>query len=148
MRVMCAKKVFLVISILILFPIAYYCKILNFSEPTGLRIHNINSYQDGTILIHMINPSRENCSTPMLYFRLIHINETLTSVNVSATQIPAFNFCESRIKGIVYYYINTYPLLENYIFATYVNSSNPIDANIYGLLVDWNGNFIRFVVMQ
>ncbi|GBC25702.2 uncharacterized protein OCT59_020085 [Rhizophagus irregularis] len=90
----------------------------------------------------MINPNRENCSTPILYFRLIHINETLTSINVSATQIPAFNFCESIIKGIVYYYINVYPLLENYIFATYVNSSNPIDASIYGLLFDWNSNFI------
>ncbi|GBC03646.1 hypothetical protein RclHR1_05230008 [Rhizophagus clarus] len=90
----------------------------------------------------MINPSRENCSTPILYFRLIHINETLTSINVSATQIPAFNFCESRIKGIVYYYINVYPLTENYIFVTYVNSSNPIDASIYGILFDWNSNFI------
>ncbi|CAB4414517.1 unnamed protein product [Rhizophagus irregularis] len=90
----------------------------------------------------MINPNRENCSTPILYFRLKHINETLTSINVSATQIPAFNFCESIIKGIVYYYINVYPLLENYIFATYVNSSNPIDASIYGLLFDWNSNFI------
>ncbi|CAB5365846.1 unnamed protein product [Rhizophagus irregularis] len=139
---MCAKKVLLVIFILTLFPVVYYCKILNFSEPTSLRIHNINSYQDGTILIHMINPNRENCSTPILYFRLIHINETLTSINVSATQIPAFNFCESIIKGIVYYYINVYPLLENYIFATYVNSSNPIDASIYGLLFDWNSNFI------
>jgi hypothetical protein len=95
----------------------------------------------------MINPSQENCSIPILHFRLIHNNETLTSINVSATQIPAFNFCESRIKGIIYYYINIYPLLKNYIFATYVNSSNPIDASIYGLLVDWNSNFIRFVII-
>jgi len=141
----CAKKVFLVIFVLTLFPIVY-CKVLNFKELTGLRIHDIHSYQDGTILVHMINPSKENCSIPALYFRLIHTNETLTSINVSATQIPAFNFCESRIKGVVYYCINIYPLLNNYIFATYVNSINPIDASIYGLLVDWNSKFVRFVI--
>ncbi|RIA94333.1 hypothetical protein C1645_873503, partial [Glomus cerebriforme] len=90
----------------------------------------------------MINPNRENCSIPALYFRLIYTNETITSISVSATEIPAFNFCESKIKGVVYYYINIYPLLENYIFATYVNSSNPVDASIYGLLIDWNRKFV------
>src|SRR6266542_3774138 len=128
----CARRNFVSYLIVTFLFSIIYCKVINFNESiNGLQIHDIHSYQDETILIHMIDPSQENCSVPALNFHILHTNKTLTSINVSATEMPAFNFCELIINGVVYYYISIYPLLENYIFATYVNSSNPVDASVY-----------------
>lgn len=110
---------------------------------SSLQIYDVKTYNDGTVLLHMINENADECSTPELYFRLIYSNGTLNSLDIPTEEIPSFNFCQI-IDDIVYqFYIKVWPLEPNFIYVTYVNSSDIEDAAVYGLLIDWSGNILR-----
>jgi hypothetical protein len=106
------------------------------------QIYDTKAYNDGTVLLHMINGNVLNCSKPELYFRLIYPNGTANLLNVPAKQIPRFNFCKV-INNIVYQInIKVWPLEPNFIYVTYLNSSG-LDASVYGLLINWKGTILR-----
>ncbi|GBB96168.1 hypothetical protein RclHR1_00270014 [Rhizophagus clarus] len=89
----------------------------------------------------MINEDASNCYEPVLYFRLIYPNGTVNFLDIPAKQIPRFNFCKV-LDDIVYQLnIKIWPLEPNYIYVTYLNSSD-IDASVHGLLINWSGNIL------
>ena len=107
------------------------------------QIYDVKAYNDRTLLIHMINGNIGTCSTPELHFRLVYPNGTFKSLDIPTKEIPSFDFCQI-IENIAYqFYIKVWPLDPNFIYVTYVNSSNVEDAAVYGLLIDWNGNILR-----
>ncbi|CAB4410952.1 unnamed protein product [Rhizophagus irregularis] len=105
------------------------------------QIYDTKSYNDGTVLLHMINGNIANCYNPELYFRLIYSNGTVNSLNIPAKQIPRFNFCKV-LNDIIYQpNIKVWPFEPNFIYVTYLNSSG-IDASVYGLLINWSGKIL------
>ncbi|RIA89159.1 hypothetical protein C1645_806410 [Glomus cerebriforme] len=124
------------------FAISYGYETHEFLETSPIyQIYDTKTYNDGTVLLHMINGNINNCSEPELYFRLIYPNGTTNSLNISASQIPRFNFCQI-LNNIAYQlYIKIWALKPNFIYATYVNSSDTY-ASVYGLLIDWNGKIL------
>ncbi|CAG8444121.1 4447_t:CDS:10 [Acaulospora morrowiae] len=121
-----------------------FCKAIEFQETQpGLQIYNLKTYGDGTVLVNMINPINGNCTQPSLYFRLIHPNGTLESINLNVTAIiPDFNFCRVDVNGISRYYMDFHPLMSQYIFVTYLDSEISSSASVYGILISWKGEII------
>jgi hypothetical protein len=106
------------------------------------QIYDTKSYNDGTVLLHMISGNIANCYKPELYFRLIYPNGTVNSLNIPAKQIPRFNFCK-MLNDIIYQpNIKVWPFEPNFFYVTYLNSSG-IDASVYGLLINWSGKILR-----
>ncbi|CAJ0844139.1 18787_t:CDS:2, partial [Entrophospora sp. SA101] len=114
---------------------------IQFSETQhNLIAYDLKTYEDGTILIHL-DLNNENCTQPILYFRLYFTNGTLINLDIDVTnEIPGFNFCKIYSEGVYQYYLDVYPLVEQYIFVAYLNSSEVPNASVYGLLIDWKGS--------
>nr|CAG8533465.1 4961_t:CDS:10 [Entrophospora candida] len=114
---------------------------IQFSETQhSLIAYDLKTYEDGTILIHL-DLNNENCTQPILYFRLYFTNGTLINLDIDVTnEIPGFNFCKIYSEGVYQYYLDVYPLVEQYIFVAYLNSSEVPNASVYGLLIDWKGS--------
>ncbi|CAG8450941.1 1419_t:CDS:10, partial [Scutellospora calospora] len=132
--------------------------ILEFNETqSGFSAYNVKTYGDGTVLVQMISNKLNvstnanttlNCTLPILSFRILYPNGSINSIIIESSGIPDFNFCQINIDGISDYYIQVYPLANNFIFTTYLNSSDPKNAYVYGLLISFNGSIISTIYLH
>lgn len=112
-----------------------------YNETERLLIGQTFDLSDKTIL-HMTKPINESCIEPQIYLRIIYRNGIIDVAKVNY-QIPEFNFCNgtNQIFQIEHYF-------PNYLLVLYVNSTDIESASYYALLVDYAGNFIRFVTVR
>ncbi|CAJ0908620.1 12409_t:CDS:10 [Entrophospora sp. SA101] len=60
---------------------------------SDLRIIKGVNYQDGTILLRLLNPLNY-CNENTIYLRLVHTNGTVSTLNLNNLNIPKDNFCD------------------------------------------------------
>ncbi|CAG8516218.1 16547_t:CDS:10 [Acaulospora morrowiae] len=116
------------------------------------RITDLQTYDDGTILVRMARRSNTLNSTataiyldPVLAFRLINPDGTVTEVNInnSYANLDPVNF--RLFSGAIGTQnpISIWSLRDRFILVNYVNMTDPSDIKTYedwGMVVDWSGN--------
>ncbi|CAJ0909109.1 18490_t:CDS:2 [Entrophospora sp. SA101] len=126
------------------------------SSNNGLKVVDGINYQDGTILLRLLNPLNY-CNENTIYLRLVHTNETVTTLNLNNLNIPWENFCYKlalvanskqssggsssgdsiTINAIAYKYI-----LINY----FCNRS--ISNKVCGDVVTWTGELVSNIEFE
>ncbi|CAG8558911.1 11509_t:CDS:2, partial [Scutellospora calospora] len=116
------------------------------TQDTPPLIADIKSYDDGTILVHVIR----NYSTqlnidclmslePKLRIRIIHLNRTVKEIDPDLKLDPN----NTSILHNIINPISIYPLQKQFILITYINTTNSSELTTYeewANVIDWNGN--------
>ncbi|CAG8742738.1 5646_t:CDS:2, partial [Funneliformis mosseae] len=121
---------------------------VNVSDSTQ-TIFNIVSYDDNTIVIHIIRPDStypiENgilWVDKYLSLRTIYPDGSVVPVDIKL-DIQDFNFCILDINGNQASPIRIYPIRSNFLIVTYAETTNLTDPLSYtdcAMVVDLNGN--------
>ncbi|CAG8700704.1 8295_t:CDS:2, partial [Cetraspora pellucida] len=112
------------------------------------KIVKIRTYDDGTILVHLIRygVQQANCFghslEPILRIRVIHLNGTVIDIN-SDLDMDSLNYCLfTNIYGVLVNPIVIYPLQQPFILINYYKAKNFSDPKTYeewGQVIDWSG---------
>ncbi|KAF0447945.1 glycosyltransferase family 2 protein [Gigaspora margarita] len=134
--------------IIIIFLYISLCRIIS----SEFQVYELKTYNDGTILVHLVSDAEStelNCRKPILYFKILHPNGIIDSINLNVTGIiPDFNFCKTRIGNVYDNYIKVHPLTRGTIFIMYINSTDFSSASVYGLLISWKGEIISSTFLK
>ncbi|CAG8439354.1 1378_t:CDS:2 [Dentiscutata heterogama] len=113
---------------------------------TQPQIVDIEAYDDGTTLVHIIrhDPTKSQgyCLEQILRIRVIQLNGTVNEINLDLKLDPV-NYCLITKGGILKNPIKIYPLQKPFILISYVrttNSSNLTTYEDWGDVIDLNGN--------
>jgi hypothetical protein len=119
-----------------------YKKLDHIEEEEGLIAHKFltNINLDRTSIIIMIKMKNAYCMEPRIIFRILNPNGEIKSTEAINEFIPDFNFCKFNKKEEI---IKWYPMQQDQLFITYLNSSKISDASYYGLLISWDGIVLR-----
>ncbi|CAG8641051.1 2771_t:CDS:2, partial [Scutellospora calospora] len=119
-------------------------------------IQNIQTYDDGVTLVHIVirstTPTAE-CTRinrlalsleQILRIRVIQLNGTVSEINLDLHLDP-LNYCLFNIPstGQAYVPIIIYALQSPFILVNYIKTTNSSDPRTYeewGMVIDWNGN--------
>ncbi|CAG8503401.1 9688_t:CDS:2 [Acaulospora colombiana] len=125
------------------------------------RINKLATYEDGTVLVHLIRRNPDNtcaqrfsallnesgaCLEQSLFLRIIDLNGTVTEINLNNTNLgldPVNFFAFVSDLGITTNPISVFPLQSPFILVNYVNMTNSSDVKTYedwGMVIDWSGN--------
>src|ERR1051325_883059 len=98
---------------------------------------------DRTSIIIMTKRKNINCTEPRIIFRILNPDGEIKSTEAKNAFIPDFNFCRYNDEEEI---IKWYPMQQNQLFITYLNSSKISEASYYGLLISWDGEVLRYVI--
>ncbi|RIB25463.1 hypothetical protein C2G38_474871 [Gigaspora rosea] len=116
------------------------------------QIVDIQTYDDGTTLVHIIRRDRtilsSYCLEQILRIRVIQLNGTVNEINLDLKLDPV-NYCIITKGGILKNPIKIYPLQKPFILINYIRTTNPLNLTTYeewGDVIDWNGNILSSIL--
>ncbi|CAG8835260.1 28261_t:CDS:2, partial [Racocetra persica] len=107
---------------------------------------DIQFYDDGTTLIHLVrNNNSEHCFDSILRIRIIHLNLSVTEINVTEIdnlKLDPVNYClfYNKITGKIVNPISIRPLRQQFILVSYLKNGEE-----WGAVLNWKGESLSDV---